>query len=460
MRHETVKYTGEPFVDAGVAVMEHHLGKPCEDFKPEDLEKAAKWLIKIYERKSLKGYLTIHFPNSGWCNATISKEKKAEYINKVLQAYNFEPISGRECVYCHRPAQFLADRQHIPMLTGASTIITSPGGVPGLPVCGYCLMAIQFYPLATLKCQGKPLFWWTPEPDLNYSLTGEYFREIEKLIDGGSDKFPNLSWPKTILIDTAQKVLASYGDDKPLADCIGLHVTNYGAGPDYHQYRLPKELLEFLKLVRVKDEAVRSAHTHIIETAWVKDKNNKKQAKSQGKETPSRRNKYFEALVEVFEQANWSEKTKEIVHNFYFHKKPETFQYNNFALCKLFLEKVAGMDKQRLETIKRIADQVTNTLIIGNNETKWLNSLFNHEHKFHEFMRYLIRVQKRLAEKGQVLSLDDILIMLDLSNEEDTVSKDFSLVRDLFLIRMLELVGKNRKDMLNELELTSDTETN
>lgn len=118
------------------------------------------------------------------------------------------------------------------------------------------------------------------------------------------------------------------------------------------------------------------------------------------------------------------------------------------------------MDKQRLETIKRIADQVTNTLIIGNNETKWLNSLFNHEHKFHEFMRYLIRVQKRLAEKGQVLSLDDILIMLDLSNEEDTVSKDFSLVRDLFLIRMLELVGKNRKDMLNELELTSDTETN
>ena len=161
--NETVRYTGHPFVDAGVAVLECYLEKPCEEIQDVDLEKASEWVKSLYSRKDMKGYLTVHFPNSGWCNATIGKDKKEEYIKNVLSSYTQSPlIPQRTCAFCDRPANFLADRQHIPLLTGMTLLVTAPSGILGLPVCGYCLCSVQFYPMGTLKVAGRPLFWWTP----------------------------------------------------------------------------------------------------------------------------------------------------------------------------------------------------------------------------------------------------------------------------------------------------------
>ncbi|CCO07697.1 hypothetical protein [Desulforamulus hydrothermalis] len=453
-----IQYTGHFFVDAGIAVMEHYLQKECQSFSQEDLDKAAQWLTVLYQRKDIKGYLTIHFPNSGWCNATISTEKKAEYQEKVLKSYLLKPIGERECVYCHRPAQFLADRQHIPLLTGMTTIITSPGGVPGLPVCGYCLMAVQFYPLATLKCQGKPLFWWTPEPQLLSELTGEYFRQLMQLLAGGSEKLVNLDWPRTMLLNTASRVLDTYGDDKPLADCIGLHVTNYGAGPDYHQYRIPKELLEFLSEIKVMEQEVRDAHQYIIQKAWEKEKKAGDKINSENNSTGITRNFYFEALVKAFEDVDWQKNIRGIVGEFHLKTKPEEFHYNSFKLTRFFLEKVGGMEKQRLDIIKKIADQIANHLIIGNNEKKWLNDLYFRESKPSHFTGYLIKAQKSLAEKGQSFTFEDVLIMLDIYSIDDAGVKDFWLVRDLFLIRLLEIIGKHKRDLLEDLQFADEDE--
>lgn len=460
MNTPTVQYTGHYFIDSGIAVMEHYLRKECTSFRQEDLDKAAEWLTGLYQRKDIKGYLTIHFPNSGWCNANpkISWEKKAEYEKKLLKSYLLEPIGDKHCVYCHRPAQFLADRQHIPLLTGMTTIIMSPGGIPGLPVCGHCLMAVQFYPLATLKCQGKPLFWWTPEPELLRELTGEYFRELMKMLTGGSEKLVNISWPKTRLLETAQKVLKTYGADKPLADCIGLHITNYGAGPDYHQYRIPKELLEFFSEINIKEEELRKAHNYIVEKQWEKAKKTSNKLSSPEVNSLAIKNFYFEVLLEAFEDVDWSRNIRKVLSKFYLHTKPEEFHYNSFKLSRFFLEKVGGMEKQRLEVIKRIADQIANYLILGNNEKKWLDDLYYREYKPSRFTGYLIKAQKSLAQKGQVFTLDDVLIMLDISSIDDTGVRDYWLVRDLFLIRLLEIVGKNRRDMLEELKFSDETE--
>lgn len=455
-----MQFTGHYLTDVGVAVMEMFLSKEYQNFSQEDLEKAADWLTRQYQRKDIKGYLTIHFPNSGWCNATISEEKKQEYLIKVLESYKAEPIHDRECVYCRQPAQFLADRQHIPLLTGMTTITTSPGGVPGLPVCGYCLMAIQFYPLATLKCQGKPLFWWTPEPQLLRELTLEYYRELAMMMAGGSDKLVNLSWPRTRLLEAAQKVLDKYGYDRPLADCIGIHLTNYGAGPDYHQYRIPKELLEFLVEIQFAEQEVREAHKTIIQKAWEKDKKpSKKSSAVEESQRVSKRNDYYEALMETFEDRNWQENVRKIIGRFFVHTKADEYVFNNYQLTAFFLEKVGGMEKERLEIIRGIADQIALDLIIGNNEKKWINELYFREYKPSRFTGYLIKAQKSLAEKGKVFTMDDVLIMLDIYSEYDTGAKDFWLVRDLFLIRLLEMVGKHKREMLDEIKFEDETET-
>ena len=468
-----LKYTGHPFVDVGVAVLENYLKKPCEDFALDDLNAAAKWLRQLYERKDLKGYLTVHFPNSGWCNATIKDEKKELYIQTMLSSYGAQPLNpSRACPFCGRPAQFLADRQHIPLLTGTTILVAAPGGVPGLPVCGYCLFAIQFYPLGTIKVAGRPLFWWAPEAEMIFALVGDTFGKVRKLLLVSSDdKMANFSWPRTRLLESAKEVLDRYDPQKPLSDCIGYHVTNYGSDPNFDQYFIPRELLEFWMEVRIAREEVRHAHRHIEQSAWEiprekkgKSKNKRDYAKGgspQGEsggdgfaDRSSLRNYYYEALGEAFERPDWRDGIRSVVPRFFFQRAKEHLSTNSFELCEMFLRKVGGMEKQRLEIIKEIADRITNDLVLGNNEKRWLSELYNKEMEPQEFLRYLVRVQKRLAELGRSFSLDQVLLMFDIASTEETGLKDLKdarLIRSLFLIRMLEIIGKQKQEMLADI---------
>jgi len=103
---------------------------------------------------------------------------------------------------------------------------------PGLPVCGYCLMAIQFYPLGTLKVEGKPLFWWSTDHNWTRSLVSDSYLKVRQVLDLNLDKFPNFSWPRTRLLQVAQEALEKVTDE-PHVDLMGYHVTNYGTSPDY-----------------------------------------------------------------------------------------------------------------------------------------------------------------------------------------------------------------------------------
>ena len=460
-----IRYTGHPFVDVGVSVIENYIEKPCEDLAGDDLEKAANWLRGIYSRKDMKGYLTVHFPNSGWCNATISDENKDIYISKVLRSYTAEPLKpDRTCAFCEHPAQFLADRQHIPMLTGTTLLVTAPYGVVGLPVCGYCLYSVQFYPLATLKVEGKPLFWWTPNPDMTFQLVREMHSKVMQLLAGSTDKFPNLDWPRTRLLETARKVVECYNENENLADCIGYHVTNYGSGPDFREYIVPKALLDFWQELRFANKEVREAHAWIEESQWEKPKVRKANKTLESNDTGnlgndsvgSRRNFYYEGLSRAFESKDWVHELRLIVSRYYVIFNKEHINKNCYELAKLFLRKVGGMDKQRIDVIKNIADQITNVLILGNNEKRWFTELYMKEKRTGDFLKFLVKAQKRLSELGQPIALEDVLIMLDLSSTDDVGPKDTWLVRDLFLLRMLEHLGKNNQEILKEVELETE----
>lgn len=173
---ETVRYVGDPFVDAGVAVLEHRLAKDHSQFDHDDLRAQASWLVEEYSKKIWSGYLTVHFPNSGWCNPTMSTANKKHFRVLVLSGFDL-PAIGRPCCYCARPARSLADRSKIPLLTGAGNMSSGPGGIPGLPVCCYCLYAVQFYPLATLKVEGRPLFWWSADARWLFLLSGTFMEQ-------------------------------------------------------------------------------------------------------------------------------------------------------------------------------------------------------------------------------------------------------------------------------------------
>jgi len=225
-----------------------------------------------------------------------------------------------------------------------------------------------------------------------------------------------------------------------------------------HQYFIPKELLEFWLEVRLAPEKVRKVHQWMVQSSWEKPEGKRtakkkgKNGKEEGERTiESLRNYYYESLGEAFESLDWREGIRKVIPRFFLQKNIKNADKNNFQLCELFLRKVGGMEKQRLEIIKDIADRITYDLILGNNDRRWFKDLYNKEMKQQEFLRYIVRAQKKLAESGKSFSFDNILLLLDISSTEDTGLKDTWLIRSLFLIRILEHLGREKHEVLEEM---------
>lgn len=115
--------------------------------------------------------------------------KNQAYLNKVLESYKPEfPELDRKCGLCGRPAKILADRRYVPLLTGETVMSSGSGGIPGLPVCGWCVFAVHFYPFATLKVEGRPLFWWSPDPVWTLRLTCIFAEKLKHVLAMSSEE--------------------------------------------------------------------------------------------------------------------------------------------------------------------------------------------------------------------------------------------------------------------------------
>jgi CRISPR-associated protein Cst1 len=453
-----------------VAVLEYRLKKHAENINEGDLANQAKRLEKEYNRKAWKSYLTVHFPNCAWVQPNIRPEKKRAYVDKVLQGYKTEPmVPARPCSFCGRPATALADRSHIPLLTGETTMASGAGGAPGLPVCGYCICAIHFYPLATLKVAGRPLFWWAPEQFWMLRLTQRFCHQVEKVLAGSSDEFANLRWPSTQLLHAARDVLDEVESEHtprqsrpPLCDVIGVHATNYGAGPDYDELRIPCGLLEFWS------EAGNFGDTYrqIENEAWVAEE--PESTKTRGKKLQkqktlaniaklNRKNRLYEALGNAFRLPDYRAEAKRVALQFFLRRTGKNVAPNTTALAGFFLEKVAGMEKQRLEAIREMADTIADHLILANRDRRVAWHLFKRRLRLGDFLQCLSQIQRKLSDAGHPFEWDKILLALGLSNEEDRTSSDHWLVQDLILIRVYEKLAKS--EVLAELPEAEEPQT-
>jgi CRISPR-associated protein Cst1 len=437
-----IQFVGDPFVDAGVAVLECRLEKECSRFSEADLVAQADELEDIYSRKAWIGYLTVHFPNSCWCNFTMGADKRRQQRENLLRSFNRAAIPGRQCAYCQRLAQHIADRSAIPLLTGASTMTSGPGGEPGLPVCSACLYAIQFYPLATLKVNGRPLFWWTPQHDWMYLLTSEFAQRIAKIVEGSPEQVPTLSWPSTQLLITVEdkiRQLADHKNELPLVDLVGCHATNYGSGPDYEELRLKRGVLEFLRSAQ-QYSAYRAIRDRAWETIPAKAK----------KPDRGRRNFFFEDLGKQFRAG--FERPVNMLKKYF---RPQAGHEDGvFELACVFSRKVLEMTEEQVTAIKELAGQIA----ASKKAEDHLGRLFQ-ARKFANYFRSLTEISDRMsrAEEGP-LQTDAILRAFDLVGEDDALGRNGSLVWELLMIRLIEVLPKDRLEKLPELQLEGNEE--
>lgn len=440
---ELLRFVGDPYVDAGVAVLEVRLNKAAAEFSQSDLRRQADELRVIYARKAWSGYLTVHFPNSCWCNATMGAEIRRKKQDSLLDSFEAPAIPGRWCVYCGRSAQHIADRSIIPLLTGAATMTSGPGGEPGLPVCSGCQFAIQFYPLAALKVNGRPLFWWTLQHEWMFALTRSFVLRVEQIVEASPEQVPSIGWPPTRLIETAEGVFQEFsGRDALVMDLVGCHATNYGSGPDYEEYRLNRSLLEFLKKARQY-----AAYRTIRDSSWEAVKTKKTgsgQEESRAAATEFRRNFFYEDLGKLLRGG--AGPYAGLVSRYF---RPYAGKVEGvFEVACLFARKVLGMTQRQVEAIQDLAGRIAASA----QAEKYLERLFQRRGLLN-YIRTLSEISDRMKRSEETpLPTQTILDAFDLTNEDDTVDRGGSLVRELILLRLIETLPREKLETLPQLE--------
>ena len=445
---ELVTYVGDPFVDTGVAVLEHQLGKPCEEFSESDLVEEGSKLLDIYSQKQWRGILTFHFPNSGWTNPTMGADKVSEFKDKVLKGFQRDTNTGRPCEYCRRPANAVVDGSVVPLMSSANSMDCGSGGRTGFAICGYCLFAIQFYPLATLKVEGKALFWWSHDRDWTFLLAGIAIHEVRRFLAASPDGTIKPRFPRSRLLTVARMAFETWRsqpDRLPLRDIIGCHTSNYRISPEFEELRIPRELFEFW------NEAASGfgpIYETVVSSAWESRKEKSSRGKKPKNESETewvRRNGFYESLGAAFQSEDFRHQAGAVA-KYFIRTGGASQRPGSFELACLFLERLAGMRKIRIEAIREIGDQIA----ASDDKKKILERLIVTKNP----VGTLVYAQIRMQRAGEApLKLDTVLTAFDLLSEDDSMSKDDWLARDLIVLRVIEKAGTDIVSDLPELAL-------
>lgn len=445
---ELLRYTGHPLVDVGVATITAfvHKSDPAQ-VAIEDLDTVADYLESQYTVNPMKSFLTVLFPNSGYVQPAFDRfpEKRKAYAEQLLRGYKREgSVAGRECVFCGRPAAMMAFRQHIPLLGGETVFNFYPEGGLGLPVCGPCMLAIQAFPLGCTKCNGRALIVHSDCPDVIQIFARQFLeKNLTYLQMSGLEKMPDARFPKTLLVETLMRIEEDRLRINRRQPCsiTAYHLTNYGTNADVDLYPLPLGVMNFV--LEANTPTHKAAWNSLVARGWELPKG-KATPDNQEKGEGQRRNFLYEDLFTLPDQATRFLRT-------YFLRRPlrrtfDTDPRRNYSLADdlgliswplttLFLERVINMDKVRINAIQQLADRLAD--YTDKEDSRFFTRL-HQARKPHELRLLLLKADMASVDEGgdPLITLNDFL---EIFEEGEGIPRvDWSLARDLILIRMIE----------------------
>lgn len=316
-------------------------------------------------------------------------------------------------------------------------------------------------------------------------------------------KYPDAKAPTSLLMDDLLEIVtdASTGSmAKSPSSVTAYLMSNSGQGPSLAIEHIPGEFVSFLQELAGPKYA--SRWKQLVARCWRSAKAGEseeaaapsdqpsspptkrgakkpKPAKSTVPPGPGRsRNELYNDLLPIFETGtrNWHAATKFIRRHLlsdpnrliYSDKAPpsrngpprfsaEQLELIDWELTSLFLERVLGMNSDRLKKLREFADRLA-TLINDHNDKSLFRGLVFTSSEY-EYRGLLTKVQRRYAhERNQLLlGLDDYLDLFMSSDSDEPVH--WSLIRDLISIRLVEsLFHKKFFDRTGNAEVLDPSE--
>jgi CRISPR-associated protein Cst1 len=484
MSSAKLHFTGHALVDVGIAGLCAFASKKRpEDLSLEDLDGAADFMERHYYEGKMNPYLTCVFMNSSFVQPKESPEKRSLFIQSYLRAHRALPsrkVAGKRCAFSGEPAVSPLVRTHFPMFSGEGVLNFRPDGATSVPAAGPYVTALMFLPLASRRSEGRLLAVHADDDAVTLAFARRYLRDNQRLLTlalpseralvykdydreipgwdatNKKHKFADAKGPRSLvfadLTEAAVEAMPSDTRPRPVA-LTAYWVSSSGQGPSLDIFSVPSGVVGFIlrasqaetqaawKSIATKFRPVREANDDATEPS--KKKSKKTSTPTAGRAGWSK-NMAFEDLCAVFEPgftdraaaASWLR--VHVLGRMDARQagsgRASTYRETNarnWRLAELFLEEVLGMERSRIETVKRFSDKVADFIAKKNDRKLWQSLAFD---RLSEFQGRLRRAQQHSAAGA-----DGLLFGLD---EYATVwlhdDRDAYLIRDLICIRVVE----------------------
>lgn len=452
-------YSGHPFVDIGIAVITAFAKKthPLQ-VTPTDLEQVAQYIAENYLKPPLKAHLTMAFTSNAWfANPATTPAKKAEMGTRhVNQWHSGATGTAHQCIFTGLPTtqEPLSDslqagragRAQVPGLQGDKAINFFAQGDPGLPISGIALLALQAFPLGCAKCGIGLLAIHASDPALTFRIARRFWQQNQQAITqaqlAGETKLPVAPRSlKTLLIETLLDVQREAQAEEQPPSITAYNFTNgQTAGCDV--YYLPLEIMGFLQAVH--NPTHRAAWQQLVDRWWDQPK-----GKRGLPPPPPRHNRLYEDLFQLPAEAAAFIRTYLIAVS-----HPVAW-----SLIQLFLRKVVGMERERIQQIEQLGDGLAG--YVRQQGGKRFFRAFATERRSYVLRGLLIKANLEQLRTGGTPLFDMHGYLAVFEDGDESFRSDWLLARDLVLMRMIDQLQdwlNANKDALPD-EPVDDTDT-
>jgi CRISPR-associated protein Cst1 len=458
------RWTNHPLVDMGIASLLAFAGKDRpEEIKSSDLEAFAHYAETAYFSPEISSYLSVLF-TSNFLNPSFSAEKKKQFVKAVLRSYQSDPDpSLPRCAYCGDSSVRRAHRDLIPMLTGREHVNFSPGGTPGLALCGKCIVSLQALSIGSPMCSGRSLVISSDDPTFVLALVKSWQPEIRKRIqlsEQSGQKLSPLTRPLTRTIEALTKIEAV----RETSPSITVqHLSNSGQGPQVDIFFLPSSVVRFVQRANAAKYSV--AWKEVVRRAWEFPPKPQKGKASTDEKKEAARNYLYEDLFALPDRSGPFVRTYFLRKAARFARAPgdprstyggwQDFVPGLWNLTSLFLQEVMTVESDRIEAIKEVGDTLADEITTENDRRLW-RAVYTAD-AYRKARLALIQASQRRLKRGlpPVVSLDRFLRVFEEGEELPRV--DWRLAWDLVLIRVIEKLYDSKwfdrnRDVLGEEE--------
>ena len=436
---------GNPFVDAGVSAICEWLKKEPNKIDQPDLIEMMDTFAPIMCKQEWLNKLMFIFTIGGKATNPSFKGNVVARLMDHWKGYltNIEELGFiGDCLGCgRRKAKFSLIKMDVP-LTGSGNLLNFfPLFDKGIGYCAACALAIQFLPLALIASGGKFLMVHSNSERVQRYWVRLCLDDIRRQIlrNEVTGCFnPGYKNPHNGLFAMTQELMSRYEARWSAENAVIqlYHFTNDNRSPWLNIYQLPAEVFKFLAYVY--ERQFQSAWKEIVKSGYRKVKWDEIQSEDEYK---NKYNLVYEWLLEG----------RSILG--FFLNRSERQVRGDWELVTLYLREVYKMNESRLETLKRVGENISDSIKQSGN-TKRLGQM-ERTVRYAEFRNVLLRIIRDRISQGQgnpLFSLDEY--MMELFPETAGEFTDWRETKDLLLFCIYETLH----DWLKSQELSEVVE--